>query len=149
LATLSGEFRRMAQLRWELAELELRGDLARLKRLVVAWGVAAVLALAVMPVLAVWLAAILEQQFQVSPLVSLPVLAGGLLIVAGGVAWGSWSRFRAKLSGLEETLEELREDMVWLEEWAGQKDADGNQDFRTTAEPAAKTAAEGQAKPEK
>lgn len=128
LASLTGEVRRMARMRWELAELELRSDVKRLKQLVAAWGIAVVLGLAVFPVLAVWLATVLETRFLLPPVATLPALAALLLAGAGGIAWGAWRWFRSRLSGLEETLEELREDAVWLEEWSGSGGANSGQE---------------------
>ena len=46
----------------------------------------------------------------------------GLLVAAALVAWLAWRRFRRRFVGLEETLEELREDLVWLQEWGGQNE---------------------------
>jgi hypothetical protein len=42
----------------------------------------------------------------------------GLLTAAALVGWLAWRRFRRQFTGLEETLEELREDLVWLQEWS-------------------------------
>jgi len=46
-----------------------------------------------------------------------------VLLVAGlVVGWAAWRRFRRQRVMLRETLEELREDLVWLEEWLGHTD---------------------------
>jgi hypothetical protein len=41
------------------------------------------------------------------------MLAGGLL-----AAWWGWRRFRGEFHCLRESIDECREDLVWLREWA-------------------------------
>ena len=47
------------------------------------------------------------------------IFAGGLLILAVAGGYLAWRRFRRRFIGLRETLEELREDLLWLREEGG------------------------------
>jgi uncharacterized membrane protein YqjE len=108
----------MASLRWQLAESELRGDLAAVRRLGLLGGLGMLAAISALPVLTVVLAgqvdAVLANPF---PWAS---LSAGCLLLAGGslTAWWGWRRFRREFLGLRESLEECREDLMWLREWA-------------------------------
>ena len=46
----------------------------------------------------------------------------GLLLAVGGlaVAGFAWRHFRRHFAAMTETLEECREDLVWLREWLGE-----------------------------
>lgn len=116
LGAMAGEFREMAAARWELARLELEADLLSAKRLAITWLAAAVLALTALPLLAVSLAEKLDGCCDISRRDWLWIFAAGLLILALGSGYLAWRRFRRRFVGLEETLEELREDIVWLRE---------------------------------
>jgi len=116
LGALGDEWREMAGTRWELARLELQADLASAKRLGIAWVAAAVTALTALPLLAVCLAESLDGCGNVSRGGWLLILAGCLLFLALAGSYSAWRRFRRRFIGLEETLEELREDMLWLRE---------------------------------
>ncbi len=119
----AGEAAEMGELRWRLARLELTESAAQVKQLAIVLGVAAVMALTALPVLVVWLAATLDGVvFGVAGW--LLAFALGLLIVAGVGGWLAYRRFRRQFTGLEETIDELREDLVWLREWAGREDDD-------------------------
>ena len=51
-------------------------------------------------------------------MVLLLLVAGAmLLLLAPLVGWLAWRRFRRRFLGLEQTIEELREDAAWLREW--------------------------------
>ncbi|MDP6719674.1 MAG: phage holin family protein [Pirellulaceae bacterium] len=108
----------MASLRWQLAELELHSDLAAARRLGLLGGAGVVAAIAAVAVLTVVLAGQLDAGLNSDfPWVTLSVgcsmLAGGLL-----AAWWGWRRFRGEFHGLRESIDECREDLVWLREWA-------------------------------
>jgi hypothetical protein len=113
---LRGELREMAVARWELARLELQADLRSAKQLAIAWLAAVVMALTSLPLLLVCLADALNGCGQIA--------RGGWLLIFGGVLWiaalgggfFAWRRFRRRFVGLQETLEELREDLLWLRE---------------------------------
>ena len=116
LAVLGGELREMAAARWELARLELEADRRTLRGLVLAWLIALLMALTALPVLVVCLAEMLAGWQNVPRSVWLLGFGLGLLAIAllGGCL--AWRRFRRRVVGLQETLEELREDLVWLRE---------------------------------
>ena len=116
LGALGGELREMAAARWELARLELEADLLSAKRLAIAWLAAAVMAIAALPLVAVCLAEALDGCGHIARGGWLLIFAGGLLILALAGSHLAWRRFRRRFVGLQETLEELREDLVWLQE---------------------------------
>ncbi|MEN6459034.1 MAG: phage holin family protein [Thermoguttaceae bacterium] len=116
IAALGRELREMMAARWELARLELSADLRSLRRLAVCWLLAALVAMTVLPVLAVALAHALAGIGNIGFAGWLLLVAGGLLLAAAVGVWAAWRRFRRKFVGLRETLEELREDMTWLAE---------------------------------
>ena len=116
LGALGGELREMAAERWKLARLELQADLVSAKRLAIAWLAAAVMVLTALPVLVVCLAEALDGCGQITCVGWLLIFAGGLLVLALGIGHLAWRRFRRRFIGLQETLEELREDLVWLRE---------------------------------
>jgi uncharacterized membrane protein len=117
VARLAADVRQLGALRWELLRREALASARAGRRLAVAALAAAALALAVLPVLAVALAWCLRGRLGV-PLVGW-LLIGAALLLAGAACVGvlAWRRFRREFAGLTETLEEVREDLVWLEEW--------------------------------
>ena len=117
------ELGEMARLRWQLARLELQESIAQVKRLAIVLAVAAVMALTALPVLVVWLAETLAIHAGYFPAHGwMLVLALALLLIAGSGGFLAWRRFRRQFTGLEETIEELREDLVWLRDWVGQEE---------------------------
>ena len=48
-----------------------------------------------------------------------PILAGVSLLAGGILAWTGYRRFRRDFHGFRQSLAELREDVDWLQEWAG------------------------------
>ena len=108
-------------LRWQLALLELRADRRSAVRLAIGVSASGVMALSALPLLLVWLAAQLDQWLGVSRDGWLLIL--GLALLLSGLASGylAWRRFRRRFLGLEQTLEELREDAAWLREWSGRR----------------------------
>jgi hypothetical protein len=124
LRALGDELREMAVERWELARLELQADLRSAKRLAIAWLAAAAMVLTALPVLAVCLAEALDGCGDIPRSGWLLIFAGGLPTLALGGGYLAWRRFRRRFVGLQETLEELREDMVWLQEKGGEQIVD-------------------------
>ncbi len=119
---LGADLREMLGLRWQLALLELRTDLESAKRLAVVLAAAIVVALTALPLLAAAAADALDQCLGI-PRAGWLVMFGLLLLgIACAAAWLAWRRFRSRLVGLEETLEELRDDLVWLRQWTGTED---------------------------
>ena len=121
LAALGGELREMAAARWQLARLELEADRQTLRGLALAWLVALLMALTALPVLVVCLAEMLGGWQNVPRSVWLLGFGLGLLAFALLGGYLAWRRFRRRVVGLQETLEELREDLIWLQDKRGQK----------------------------
>ena len=120
-AALGGELRELAAARWELARLEMTADWQAAKRLVIGWLVAAVAGLVALPLLAVSLADGLARWGNIARAEWLLIFAGGLLLLSAASGYLAWRRFRRTVVGLRETLEELREDLVWLRELAADR----------------------------
>jgi hypothetical protein len=125
IGALGAELREMAQARWELARLELLADFRSARRLAIAWLLSAVLALTALPLLAAALAEALEGRAGIHRGDWLLIFAGGLLILALSGGYLAWRRFWRKCTGLRETMEELREDLVWLQEAGRHKKGEG------------------------
>ncbi|MBN2473370.1 MAG: phage holin family protein [Pirellulales bacterium] len=117
IGSLAADLKQMATLRWQLARLELEAAAKALRRLVITGVVVGVMTLSALPILAVALAQLLHETQGISFAGWLLILGGGLLF--GGILGGylAWRRFRRRFSGIEQTLEELREDLVWLQQW--------------------------------
>lgn len=126
LARLTDDVKQMAGLRWQLASLELRAAVGQIKRLAIVGGIAAVIGLASLPVLVVYAAEMLDGLWLSRP-GWLLALGLGLLVLALLTAWLAVRHFRGQFVGLEETLEELREDLVWLEEWVTESRGEGRE----------------------
>ena len=118
LGSLVSDVRELAILRWELAKLELAADARSTVRLAVVLAVAVLMVLVALPVLVVSLGSLLDGVWGISQSGWLCIFAAALLATAGLGGFVAWRRFRRNLLGLEETIEELREDMVWLREWS-------------------------------
>lgn len=116
---LGAELKEMFNLRWQLAVMELRADLESAKRLVLILGAAIVTGLTALPLLGAAAADALDGSLGISRTVWLLIFGSLLLAIACSAAWFGWRRFRRRLIGLEETLEELRDDVAWLRQWAG------------------------------
>ena len=112
----------MLRARRQLAELEIRSDIAASKRLVIVAAVGATLALTGLPLLAMLAADALAEWLEMDRHRSL-LLVGSMLVVCGlATIWRAWRGFRSGFVGLEESLAELKEDSAWLREWTGQDD---------------------------
>ena len=116
LAALGGELREMAAARWELVRIELEADRQALRGLVLTWLAALLMVLTALPVLVVCLAEMLDGWINVPRSVWLLGFGLGLMAFALLGGYLAWRRFRRRMVGLRETLEELREDLVWLRE---------------------------------
>jgi uncharacterized membrane protein YqjE len=130
LDALVAGLREMAAARWELARLELKADIRAVKRLAVVCLVAAVMALTALPLLAVCLADLLDGCGNIVRAGWLLIFGAGLLLAAAAVVPFAVGRFRRRFLGLQETLEELREDLLWLREKGegGSRMPEGGQD---------------------
>jgi len=121
LTRLGGDVQEMIALRWQLASLELRTAVNQLRKLAVALAIAATMGLTAWPLLAVHLAEALDGCLGVSRHAWLLFLALGLLLFAFLIGVFAYRRFRRRFVGLEESWEELQEDLVWLREWTEQR----------------------------
>jgi hypothetical protein len=123
IGSLAADMREMASLRWELVRLELQSAIGSIRRLVIAAVGAGVLVLCALPILAVGLAEGLDGRLGVSRLGWLLIF--GLTLLLGGIAGGTlaWRHFRRRFTGFEQSIGELREDLVWMEEQF--KESDG------------------------
>ncbi len=119
LGALGADLREMAALRWQLARLELQSDLRELVLLAIVWLAAVVMILTALPLGAVLLADVLDGIGHIGRAGWLAIFAGGLAITAILGAYLAWRRFCRRFAGLRETLEELREDLLWLREARG------------------------------
>lgn len=118
------EVSQMLALRRELVESELRSDLTAARRFAIVATLCAVLAVVGLAVFAVAGAAYADRRYGFEvPWISLST--GGLLLALGLLgALVSWFRFRRSLLLLEQSRAELKEDLLWLEEWLGRADED-------------------------
>jgi len=117
LERLGADLQEMVRLRWQLARLEIDAAAGAARRLAIVLAVAGALALTALPLLAVALAEVLDGQLGVPRIAWLAIFASVLLVAGAVTGWLAWRHFRRRLVGLEESLEELREDAVWLREW--------------------------------
>ena len=102
--------------------LEAAADWLSFKRLALWLIVACIMGLAALPVLCVFFAEMLHEEMGIPRAWWLLIFAAGLVIAAALIGWLSWRRFSRRFVGLEQTLEELREDALWLQEWFGRED---------------------------
>jgi uncharacterized membrane protein YqjE len=116
LRGLKADVSEMLQSHWELARLEIQADLVHLKRLAFVWGAAAVMALTSLPLLATCVAETLDGWQGIARRGWLLIFGLSLLCTAVIGGYGAWFWFRRRFVGLEQTLEELREDLEWMKE---------------------------------
>ena len=113
---LKADVSEMLRLRWELARLEIQADLGHLKRLVFIWGLAAVMALTSLPLLATCVAEALDGRLGIARRGWLLIFGLALFCTAVICVYFCRIWFRRRFVGLQQTLEELREDLVWVKE---------------------------------
>jgi uncharacterized membrane protein YqjE len=112
----------MLTARAALAKTELTESARQTARCGITLTVALVLLLSAVPVAVTTLALAGATYFEQSPLVWLAASAVLLAVVSALIAWWTIRSFRRDFTGLRDTLAELREDLVWLQEWSGQAD---------------------------
>lgn len=122
-ALLASDLREMFRLRWQLARLELEADAAALKRLVIRASLATVMGLTALPLVGVWAAEMLARWSAIPRTTWLAGFAAVLVLLSLAVGWLAWRRFRREWLALAETLAELREDLVWLDEWTSRTES--------------------------
>lgn len=116
-AALGDDARAMLEARLELARLELNASARQITRLAILLGTFGSVAVAGLSTLAV-LAALGLQTFSgwTWPEALLAVGLALLLLGLGGAGLAIRA-FRRRFTGLDASLAELREDLVWLKEW--------------------------------
>ena len=127
IGSLGVDLHESIELRWRLAQLEWESDIRLAKRLGVVLAIVLILVLTALPVLAVCLAEVCDGWLGIPDTGWLAIF--GFVLLFGGAAGGyaAYRHFRRSFLGFEQTLEELREDMVWLREWtkSGEQQAAG------------------------
>jgi hypothetical protein len=122
LGGLAADAKEMLRLRFELARLEIKADIGHLKCLVIVWGAAAVMALTSLPILAVFVADVLDGRLGVARRGWLLIFGLALLCTAGLCAYFGRVWFGRRFVGLRQTMEELREDLEWINEERAARD---------------------------
>jgi len=121
-AALADEVRALFDARWRLLRLEALDARDHLRRLAICLGVAVLAALTSLPVLVVAAGDALDGAWGL-PSWAWHLISSGLLIAGASlVAWLAWRRFQREFVGLSESIEELREDAVWLREFSSRRD---------------------------
>lgn len=116
-SALGGDLRESVVLRWQLAMLEIKADLRSSGRLAIFLVTATVMGLVALPLLLAALAHGLAHWLGWPTGVWLLIFGLFLAIAGPTVGFLTWRRFRRRWIGLEQTLEELHEDTLWLQEW--------------------------------
>jgi uncharacterized membrane protein YqjE len=119
--SLAVALRDMAATRWQLARLELVAQSKQLGSLVAVIFVSLVMVMTTLPLFVWCLADWLDGWHAIPRIVWLLAFAGGLFVTALLSTGCAVRRFRRQAVGLQETMEELREDLVWFREWTGRK----------------------------
>ncbi len=124
VGSVQADLRQMLALRWQLSRLEVEAAVAQIKRLSIGLLICAVMLLVALPILAVAAAWWLDRLKVWEILLGTWLLIFGSGLLLGGIAGGylAWRRFRRRFAGMEQTLEELREDGVWPRQWAGNRE---------------------------
>lgn len=120
IGSLAADLAEMAVLRWKLAKTEFGTDLRAISRLAVALLLVAVMVFSAVPILLVAASGLLSGWLGIPQIAWLLIFGLGLFAGGAATGWLAWCRFRRRFAGMEETLEELREDVVWLREWVGE-----------------------------
>ena len=103
-----------------MAQLEVRHDIASTRRLGLMAGIGAVLILTGLPVLVVVLSQALAAATQIDAVWWQLVFGAGFALLGAALIFAGWRNFRREFSGFKETLDELREDQLWLGEIAAE-----------------------------
>ncbi len=116
---LRGTWRDVAELlnlRRRLAEQELRGDMAAVRRFAVVAIVSACSALMGLSLLTTALVLQLEHGLGLESHWLTVGIGAGVLLLGVGVCAAAGLRFRRQFSGLKQTIHELKEDLAWIRE---------------------------------
>jgi hypothetical protein len=116
LRGLTDDAGEMFRLRWELARVEFESALKQIKRLAVILAVAIASALTGLPLLISYLAETLDGWHEIARKDWLLIFGLTLLVLAILGGYGGWLCFRRRFTGLQESFEELREDLQCVKE---------------------------------
>ncbi len=117
-AALADEVRALFDARWRLLRLEASAARDQLRRLAICLGIAVVAALSSLPVFVVAAGDALDGVGGL-PSWAWHLTSGGVLLIGAAlITWLAWRRFQREFVGLSESVEELREDAVWLREFS-------------------------------
>jgi uncharacterized membrane protein YqjE len=119
LSGLASDVGELVELHGRLARLEIEAAVGQIKRLAAIGGIAAVMALTGLPLLATCLAEALDGRLGIVRAQWLLIFGLSLLAAAAILGLGGWCWFRRRFKVLEEALEELREDLQWVKETVG------------------------------
>ena len=122
---LKSDVAELLSVRWRLGKLEIQAAAHSAQRLAAGAMIALLLVLVSLPVLVVALASALDGALGVALAGWSAIFGFGMLLSAAALGWFRYRRFRAEFVGLEQSLEELREDVIWLEERFAGRRSDG------------------------
>lgn len=118
-AELSGatnELRAFASAQWRLLQSELTAARDQIRALAIAAATSVCAAMVSLPLLIVAVVDALDGQFGWPRWAWLLASGVSLLVGATTVGWLAWRRMRRDFIGLAESMEELREDVIWFQE---------------------------------
>ncbi len=118
----AADLRQLAETRWKLAQLEITAAKSSAQRYGISLAVAGILALTSLPILVIAAVDTIGNAFGMPRWFWLAVTGGTMLLGAGAFAWFAKRKFQREFVGLDETMEEFREDVAWLKEWLGKTD---------------------------
>jgi hypothetical protein len=113
---LTSDIISLGKLRWQLASLEATAAARTLKGLAFVLLSAALAALVALAVLVVALADVLDGCVGLARWTWLFIFGAGLLGLSAFAVWKKLRHFQREFVGFEQSLEELREDIIWLRE---------------------------------
>ena len=140
LDALGRDVRESVVLRCRLAMIELKANLTKLGILAVLFALALVGFMTGVAVLAVWIAELLDECAPLYAKLWTMIVGLTALVVSLVVGWCAWRYLRRRWVGLEQTLEELREDIAWFKEWAGKEPTGKEPADKKSASPASEPA---------
>jgi len=123
LSVLGSDVHESLRLRIDLAQLEAKAAAADVRRLTVGMAIAGALGTVGLATAAVGAADALDGVAGLTTSGWLAIFSVVIIATGAVVGTAAWLRFRREFVGLEETLEELREDARWLGEILGAKES--------------------------
>ncbi len=119
---LAADLRELAALHVRLAQSELNAATQQFRWFAVVLAAAGGVVVVAVSLLAFCLVELLQERLGGARTVWLAGIGLGALVASLAAAWLAWRRFRRRFVGLQQTAAELRENVVWIEEWLGKKD---------------------------